>query len=81
MAMSVTACWPTSDGDRTVGVVLMWDEDLNSYTRPQNLPVNEDVDMLSKVYATELGFTHCDISVNLALPSSWSSMDGSLTLD
>jgi hypothetical protein len=34
MAMLVTACWPTSDGERTVGVVLMWDERSRSYTRP-----------------------------------------------
>jgi len=34
MAMLVTACWPTSEGDRTVGVIVMWDEDRNSDTRP-----------------------------------------------
>jgi hypothetical protein len=33
--MLVTACWPTTDfGDKTVGVIVMWDEDRNSYTRP-----------------------------------------------
>jgi hypothetical protein len=41
MAMLVTACWPTTNfGDKTVGVVLMWDEDLNTYTRPQEVPAD-----------------------------------------